>query len=752
MAVVTIRLVRGFGLVALFLAAALLGIASGVVLAFVGDLPAISALDGYTPSTITRVLGRDGSVVGDFATERREVVEFAAIPAVLRQAIIAREDANFDRHSGIQPTLMVWAAIQDVFSSGRSPGRSTITQQLARSLFPDSVGFRRDTSAWADVAGWERKIKEALVALQIERRYTKDEIFTMYCNQIYWGHGAYGAQAASRLYFDKPIGELTLEEAAMMAGIIQTPERQSPYVNTPLATSRRDYTLHLMAEAGFITADVATSAKAIPVTTAGAPAVRTSLAPYFLEAIRQELQEAFGAKAIYESGLTVRTGLDPELQRTANTVLDRELRRLDRLGGYRRPDRNLVTENVDLTTFKHPRWSRAPVVGDIVPALVLGLERGVISVRAGTWTGTIPASGYAWTGRRADTLVRRGDLVDVKVVGRDDEPKTFVGNLEQAPAIEGAIVAIENRTGQILAMVGGYSFARSQFNRATQALRQVGSTFKPFVYTSAIDRGYTATSLIDDSPVSFNPGPGQPLWEPRNYDREFLGPIMLRDALAGSRNIPTIRLMDALGPAQVIGTARRMGITAPLPEYLPVAIGAAEATLIEMTSAYSAFANQGVRVTPMTFMQVIDREGNLLEDRRPAPHDALRADTAYVMAHLLQGAVRHGTAAKAQVLNWPVGGKTGTTDDYTDAWFIGFDPDITLGVWVGRDLKKPIGAGQTGTAAALPIWIDVMKPWVERRREALGEPPAFERPGNVIIVMTSKGLEAFIAGTEPGIR
>ncbi len=752
MAVVTIRLVRGFGLVALFFAAALFGIASGVVLAFVGDLPQISALDGYTPSTITRVLGRDGSVVGDFATERREVVGFSDLPPVLRQAVMAREDANFQNHNGIQPMLMAWAAVQDLVSSGRSPGRSTITQQLARSLFPETVGYRRDTTAWADVSGWERKIKEALVALQIERRYTKDEIFTMYCNQIYWGHGAYGVQAASRLYFDKPVTELTLAEAAMLAGIIQTPERQSPYVNPSLTKRRRDYTLDLMTEEGYVSADEAATAKAIPIVTLGAPPVRPTLAPYFMEVLRQQLQEGYGAKAIYESGLTVRTGLDPLLQQAANAALDQHLRRLDRLSGYRRPERNLITEKVDLDTFTLPSWSRAPVVGNIVPALVLNLDRSTIHVRAGAWNGTIAASGYAWTRRRADALVRRGDVIDVRVINRMDDDKTFAGSLEQTPAIEGAVVAIENRTGQILAMVGGDNFARSQFNRATQALRQVGSTFKPFVYTAAIDRGYTATSLIDDSPVSYDVGPGQPLWEPRNYDREFLGPIMLRDALAGSRNIPTIKLMEALGPAQVIATAKRMGITAPLPEYLSVAIGAAEATLLEMTSAYSAFANQGVRVAPLTFLQVIDRDGNLLEERRPEPHDALRADTAYVMAHLLQGAVQHGTASTAKVLDWPVGGKTGTTDDYTDAWFIGFDPDITLGVWVGRDMKKPIGQGQTGTAAALPIWIDIMKPWVERRRATLTELPTYERPSNVIIVMTSEGLEAFIAGTEPGIR
>ena len=752
MALVTIRLVRGFGLAALFIAAAFFGIASGVILGFVGDLPQISALDNYAPNTITRVLGRDGSVVGEFATERREVITHAQIPAVLKQAILAAEDDNFNRHIGFEPTRMLWAAYRDLTAKERTPGRSTLTQQIARNLFQDSIGFRRDPGAWVDLSGWERKIKEALVALQIERRYTKDEIFTMYCNQIYWGHGAYGVQAASRLYFDKPVGEITLDEAAVLAGIIQSPERQSPFVNMQSALRRRGYALDRMATEGFITADAAAAAKARPIVTSGAPSSALTVAPYFIETVRQQLQERYGAKAIYESGLTVRTGLDPLLQKAANDVLDRELRRLDRLGGYRRPARNLVAEKIDPATFKLPRFSRAPAVGEVIPAAVLNVEGGTIRIKAGAWEGTITQAGYAWTRKAATALVRRGDVIETRIVSRTDAAKTFEGSLEQIPAVEGAVVALDNRTGQILAMVGGQSFSRSQFNRATQALRQVGSTFKPFVYTTAIDRGYTATSLIDDSPVSYPAGPGQPLWQPQNYDREFHGPVMLRDALAGSRNIPTIRLMDALGPAQVIGTAKRMGITSPIPQYLPVAIGAAEATLMEMTSAYSAFANQGVRVNPLSYLRVTDREGNVLEEQRPSPHDALRADTAYVMAHLLQGAVQHGTATKALSLDWPVGGKTGTTDDYTDAWFIGFDPDITLGVWVGRDIKKPIGPGQTGTAAALPIWIDIMKPWVEKRRAELPEPPVFERPSNVIMVMTSKGLEAFIAGTEPGIR
>jgi penicillin-binding protein 1A len=742
MAIITIRLMRGVGIAALFIAAAFLGIASGVLFAFAGDLPQITALDTWSPSTTTRVLGRDGSLVGEFATERREVITREQIPDVLRLAIMASEDADFDAHMGVQPTRMIWAAVRDVTSPGRTPGRSTLTQQLARNLFPATIGFERS---------WVRKLKEALVALQIERRYTKDEIFTMYCNQIYWGHGAYGVQAASQLYFGKPVADLALEEAALLAGIIQTPERQSPYVNVDAARRRRNYALTRMADEGFISGDEARTAEAKPIATGGSPAV-TAMAPYFLETIRQELQAQYGAKAIYEGGLTVRTGLDPLLQQTATAVLDREVRRLDRLGGFRRPERNIIAEGRDVESFRLTRWNRAPQIGDIAQALVLGVEDTAIVVRVGQWQGRVTAAGYAWTRRRADSLVRRGDIIEVRVLTRDEAARTVTASLEQPPEIQGAVLAIDNRTGQILAMVGGNNFGRSEFNRATQALRQVGSTFKPIVYAAAIDRGYTATSLLLDEPVSYPAGPGQPLWQPQNYDREFRGEMTLRAALAASRNIPTIRLMDALGPQQVVAYAKRMGISSPIPQFLPVAIGAAEATLLDMTSAYSAFANQGVRVTPRAVLQVFDRDNNLLEDHRPKPQEALRADTAYVMAHLLQGAVESGTGAKAKVLEWPVGGKTGTTDDYTDAWFIGFDPEITLGVWVGRDQKKPIGPGQTGTEAALPLWVEIMKPWVDRRRIQLGGVPEFSRPTNVVMIMTPAGLEAYIAGTEPTVR
>jgi penicillin-binding protein 1A len=733
------RLLRGFGIVMLFLTTAVAGTAGGVLFAFAGDLPEIEALDDYTPGVITRVVGRDGSIVGEFASERRQIIGYDDIPLVLRQAIMAAEDQDFETHGGIHPLLMAWAAVNDVVSTRRTPGRSTITQQLARQLFPESLGFER---------AWIRKIREALVAIQIEKRYTKEEIFTMYCNKVAWGYRTYGVEAASQLYFGKSARDLTLEEAATLAGMLPAPQRLNPYSNMEAALRRRAYTLDRMAEEGYITREEAEAAKARPIVTRGEPTPPPSLSRYFLDGIRTHLEQRYGAQAVDEGGLTVRTGLDPLLQTAANEALDAGLRRLDKLRGFRRPDRNLLDEELDPETWRHPRWPRELSTGVILPAVVLGVEQGDISIRIGAATGTIGAAGYRWTRRRAADLVRRGDIIEARILEIDEETGRFTAELEQPPEIQGAVVALENRTGQILAMVGGSDFSRSQFNRAVQAQRQVGSLFKPFVYAAAIDRGYTAESIIDDSPASFFAGPNQPPYQPRNYDHEYRGPITLRQALAQSRNVPAVRLMEALGPSQVIGYARRMGIQSPLPEYLSVAIGAAEANLLEITSAYSAFPNQGVRMEPLWLLEVLDRDGTVLEQHRPQAHVALRADTAYIMTSMLQSVVQNGTAVSAASLRWPLGGKTGTTDDYTDAWFIGFDPEITVGVWVGYDQKRTIGQGQTGTTAALPIWREIVAKWIEARRER-GDVPEFERPGNVVTVETASGAEVFIAGTEP---
>jgi penicillin-binding protein 1A len=764
MARVVIRVARSAGIVVLFLVAAIMGLASGVIFAYAGDLPAISALDDYSPSTITRVYGSKGEVIGEFAVQRREVIPYDAIAPMLRQAIFAAEDADFEQHPGISMPHIVMAAARDVFGAirdrltgrhSRPKGASTITQQLARGLFPDAIGYRT-----GDLSP-ERKIKEALVAVQIEKRYTKREIFTLYANHIYLGEGAYGVESAARSYFNKSAKDVTLDEAAMIAGLFQT-WRNSPTVDMERAKRRRAYVLQQMADEGYITQQQAQEANARPIVVNLSAARTSGIAPYFVEEVRKQLEEHYGAKALYENGLAVQTALDVALQDAANRALDAGLRRIDKRRGFRKPARNIVKEGHTVDAFKHPRWQRAIGAGDIVPAVVADASGAALVLRAGPHTVTVDKKGFAWTGKPSPSqFVSRGDLVEVQIATIDAATHTATGTLEQPPLVEGAVLAIENRTGRIRALIGGSSFERSKFDRAVQAYRQVGSAFKPIVYTAAIDRGYTPTTMLMDTPASFPGGAGQPAYTPMNYDRKFEGAVTLRHALEESRNIPAIRVMDALGPKQVILYARRLGLESPLPPYLPVALGAAEATLVEMTSAYSVFPNQGVRMRPSFVLKVTDREGNVLEENRPEPKDAIRADTAFVMTNLLRGVVQRGTAAKAAALEWPVGGKTGTTDDYTDAWFIGFDPDITIGVWIGLDQKKPIGHNQTGSEAALPIWIEIMKAWIgDRDRQ---NPPKFEPPGNIVFVSVDKGTggsadpaapgaisEAFIAGTQPG--
>jgi penicillin-binding protein 1A len=755
-----VKIARQASIAALFIVAALLGTLSGVVVAYADDLPLISALDDYSPHTITRVLGRNGAVVGDFAVERRSVVTYQQIPEVLRNAIVAAEDDGFFDHAGLSISRMVLALIRDIIAPGKTPGGSTLTQQLARNLFPATIGFS------AGDRSWERKIKESLVAMQIEKRYMKEEIFTMYCNQIYWGHGAYGVEAASQVYFGKPVGDVTLEEAALIAGIIQGNVRQSPYVNMDAARRRRNYALERMAVEGYITREVAEAAKARAIATRGEPAQDTSIAPYYIEEVRKYIEAKYGAKALYENGLTVRTSLDAELQRAANRAVDHGLRQIARRrGAWRKPARNVLSEGHALETFQHDRWSRPIAVGDIVPAVVMAVSArnsgtAVARVRFGAHSADLVRSGFQWTRRThpAD-LMRPGDLVEVGVAALNESGKATV-TLEQPPQVEGALVAIDNHTGQVLAMVGGFSFARSKFNRATQAHRQLGSTFKPILYTAAIDRGLTPISVLIDAPAAFDAGAGQPPYTPGNYDGRYEGPVTLRRALEQSRNIPAVRVMDMLGPRQVVEYAKRFGFPEEFPPFLSTALGAAEATLLEVTSAYSAFPNQGIRLQPFQVMAVLDREGNVLEETRPAPRDAIRADTAFVMTNLLRGVVQRGTAATAASLDWPLAGKTGTVDDYTDAWFIGFDPNVSVGVWVGYDEKKPIGNGETGAVTALPIWIDFMRTYIELRGDRKN-PPQFEAPGNIVFLPVDRSTgeiatdsagairEAFISGTQP---
>ncbi len=747
---------------AAFVAVALFGIATGVLLAYSPDLPEIAALDDYAPGTITRVHAQNGELIGEFATQRRVVIGYDDIPEVLRNAIVAAEDGEFFEHIGLNIPRILITLVNNILAGDlRAAGASTLTQQLARNITVggDRLGLEKT---------WQRKLREAYYTFHLEKRYTKREILALYANQMFLGtatRAADGVEAASQLYFGKSARDLELGEAAMIAGIFQSPARQSPLVNMAAATRRRNYTLGRMADEGYITDAEAEAEMAKPIVLAPRRQRANAIAPYFLEEVRQHLEENFGATDLYEGGLVVHTTMDLELQRAANRAVSEGLRAVDKRHGYRGPRRNVLdgTDAVEsIDAFVHPRWLYPIAAGDLTPAVVTRTTAETIEVRAGTHVLAIDTDGFAWTRRDAPADVAApGDLLDVVVTSLPAEPGGVgTATLDQEPVVEGALLAIDNRTGNILAMVGGYDFERSRFNRATQAARQVGSLFKGILYAAAIDQGWTASSIVMDEPVSFEVGPNQPPYRPTNYDNEHEGAITIRRALEDSRNIPAVWLMNEVGPETVVDFARRVGFTSPIPPFLSVALGSAEATLVEVTSAYSVFPNAGRRMLPFMVQRVLDREGNLLEETRPQSRDALREDTAFIIANLMQGVVQRGTGRRAAfALNWPLGGKTGTVDDYTDAWFVGFDPDVTLGVWVGYDEKRTLGDREQASAVALPIWIDFMEAYVARQEGR----PSFVPPENIVFhsVVPETGeiappwlrgaiQEAFIAGTEPG--
>jgi penicillin-binding protein 1A len=752
-----VRVARRAGIAALFVATAMVGILSGVLFAYAADLPKISALDDYSPSTITRVYASTGQVIGEFATQRRVIIAYDDINPMLRQGIIATEDAEFDRHFGINVWRIAVAGLIDVVQWRRAQGASTLTQQLARNL-KDQFGLTNEKSL-------ERKIREWVLAIQIEKRYTKKEIFTIYCNQMYLGHGAYGIEAASRLYFNKGNKQLTLEEAALVAGLFQLPERQSPFVDMKRATSRRNLVLQRMADERYITQAQADAARQKPIVTRGQPTQPPGIAPFFVEEVRKHLERQYGAKVLYENGLAVTTTLDPKLQELANRTIEAGLRRYDKRHGFRPVRRNILKEGHTVDGFKDDRWDRSLSAGDIVPAVVASVGKpgpaGAARLRIGRYHADLTADGFKWTRRTsAADLLHQGDLIDVQISKLDEATGAASVTLEQTPIAEAALIAIDNRSGQIKAMVGGWSFGRSKFNRAVQAYRQLGSTFKPIVYTAAIDRGFTPSSILVDEPVSYSAGNGQ-IYSPHDYDHKFEGHITLRHALEESRNIPAIRMMDTLGPKNVLAYAKRFGFEEDFPPYLPIALGAGDGTLLEVTSAYTVFPNQGVRMKPFEVLKVLDRDGNLLEENRAEPVDVIRADTAFVMTSLLRGVILRGTAQAAASLDWPIAGKTGTVDDNTDAWFIGFDPDITVGVWIGFDEKKSLGGLEQGAIAALPMWLEFMKAYVDGRPDK-DNPPQFAAPENIVFLPVDKSTgtvlpvdavgginEAFISGTQP---
>src|SRR5271166_1922511 len=676
----------------LVLVAALVGATAGLLLVYTTDLPQVEALEAYRPSSVTQLYDDQERVIGSFALQRRVVASYDDFPPVLRDALVSIEDKDFYRHSGINFWRIVGAAYRDIESGGKVQGASTLTMQLARNLFlsPDR--------------SFHRKIEEALLAIQIERRFTKEQIFTLYANQIFLGHGVYGFEAASEYYFGKPAKLLTLDEAALLAGLPKAPGLYSPINHPDRAIKRRNLVINGMLEDGKITARQAVEARNQPIELK----LRhdpNSLAPYFVEEIRRYLENKYGSNQVLESGLRVHTSLDMDLQRAANQAVLDGLAVYERRHGWKGHLQNVLTGNETLA-YQHSDWDEEPEVNGYIHALVTAVAPGSAAVKFGRYVATLVPADAAWTQHKLQDILKPGDVVYVKIVTLGNDGQARV-SLEQDSGAQGALIAIDNATGEIKAMVGGRDFELSKFDRATQALRQVGSSFKPYVYTAAIDQGARPDDTILDAPVTFQTASGP--YTPHNYDEKFEGTITLRRALAQSRNIPALKVADRIGIKTVIDYAHRFGITSNIPAYLPVALGAAEVTLFEQTSAFSVFPNDGVRIMPRYITKVEDYEGRVLEEDFPDVKDAISARTARIMTSMLREVVLHGTGIAAASMKYPLAGKTGTTNDFTDAWFIGFSPAITTGVWIGYDEKKSLGEKESGARAALPVWMDFMK-------------------------------------------
>jgi len=717
-----------FTFAVLFSLAAITGSLAGLTLVYSVDLPQIHDLERYRPSTTTELYDQKGRPFGSFALERRIIVNYDDFSPVLRQAVISIEDKNFESHWGINVFRVGGALWHDIVSHGRAQGASTLTMQLARNLF---LSAERTTA---------RKVQEAYLAIQIERSFTKEQIFTLYGNQIYLGHGMYGFEAASEFYFSKHASELNLTEAALLAGLPKGPVAYSPLLNPEKALRRRNLVLTEMENDKAITRQQADAARSAPLGLHIAQP-EMSVAPWFVEEVRRELEKQFGAEEVHEAGLRVETTLDVDLQQVANHAVEDGLANYERRRGWKGAQQNLITQGIDPDGYKHPDWAMKVQSGDYVHALVTSVLPLEIRGRIGSMPIVMTPEDWKWTGQaHGDDLVKPGDVIYVQLAP-GMEGTAHKATLEQDSGAEGSLMAIDNTSGDVLAMVGGRDYAMSQFNRATQSERQTGSSFKPYVYTTAIEDGVKPEDIIVDGPVSFGS------YTPHNYEGDYKGAMTVQNAFAESRNIPALKLAARVGIHKVIDTAHRFGVTSNIPAYLPVALGAVEITLQEQVASYAVFPNDGIRVTPRLLKKVSNADGITLWEEAPSVTEVTSQQTARTMMRLLREVTRSGTGAAAAQLKHPLGGKTGTTSDYTDAWFLGFSPSVTCGVWVGFDSRESLGEKETGARAALPIWMTFMKAAIQGKDDEhfLGDP----EPAPAATAKTDVAQAAVVAPGKP---
>ncbi len=703
------------------------------------SLPSVEALRNYHPPLVTSVYSADGELIGEFFVERRYLVPLSELPPHLVKAFIAAEDTRFYEHGGVDPIGILRAMMKNIQAGEIVQGGSTITQQVVKSLL------------LTPERSFMRKIKEAVLANRIDNSLSKNEILYLYLNQIYFGAGAYGVEAAARTYFDKHASELDLSEAALLAGLPKAPSRFSPIHHFAVARERQRYVLQRMADADFITIDEARKALAQPLQTVKPKRWSVSEMDYFTEEVRKQAEARFGHDMLYKEGLTIQTTLDLKAQRIAEKALDQGLRELDKRHKQYRGLHVNVPKDEWPSALRVLSQSNGDLEnGKVVAGLVQNFDSRsrTISLDLGTEKALIPQSGWQWvqvSGKRAEKIFRTGDVLRVKL-DRQEGKSTWIGTVEQDPGMEGALMTISPITGRVICMVGGRNFEKSQFNRCTQALRQPGSSFKPIIYASALDKGYTEASILIDSPISYNDHSGRGAWSPSNYDRQFWGPIPLRKALIHSRNVVTVKLLESIGVNYAINYARQLGIVSQLTPTLALALGASDVTLQELLTAYSAFPGLGERVEPYLVERVLDRYGNLIEAHQVKKEQVISAKTAYLMTDLLQGVVREGTGTKAKEINRPAAGKTGTTNELKDAWFIGYTPSVLTGVWVGYDDHTvSLGKGETGGHAACPIWVYFMK-------EYLKDKPVetFTIPDGIVFAKISGGSGAVASPNDTG--
>ena len=742
------------------------GVLLGVGVAAVIDLPQVETVAELTPSQITRLSDRDGEPFRSYSVEKRILLAEGEVPDTFTRVLLAAEDRNFYAHAGFDILGVFRAVLQNWQRGERFSGASTITMQVARMLFLDRAKV------------WRRKIRETLLAVELEKRHSKQQILTLYCNLTYFGHGNYGVESASRYYFGKPSAELTYSEAATLVAIVPSPSVWTPYLRPEIVRTRRDAILRMLGERGVMTRDAADEAAATPlnVVTQREP---KPVAPYFAEKVRLDLYRSYGQKGLYERGLQVQTTLDQRMQGAAAQALRGGLVRIDRMRGFRGPVARVNEDDLTAPDLAESfggilaRWvGFEPEAGAWAPGVVLQRGRENAEIRIADQRFMLEASGYEWT-RRDSPPLRRGDVAWFELRSVSDDAATggeettdqarFELELVQEPRIEGAVLLLESATGAVRAMVGGWDYERSEFNRAFQARRQVGSLFKPLVFGAAFEHGFTPADTLFDAPAVFLGADNQLNYSPRNFYRQYLGIVTLRRALERSINVTSVKLHDIVGAERVVDFAHRTGIRSPLLPYPSLALGAADLTVLEVATSYATIANLGVHVEPYFVERVTTRDGRELDAHVPQASTVVTPEVAFLLTHVLSGVVQRGTAQSARALGLAaVAGKTGTTDGFTDAWFAGFTPRYTLVVWVGYDQQQRIGRNMTGAVAALPIWNEVLRRGIE---DGWVDPAlTFTRPNQVQLrqVEYHSGLlparrrsgqrvieEAFILGTEP---